>query len=172
MSEPFLGEIRILPYSFAPRGWAQCDGQLVAISQNTALFSLLGTYYGGDGRTNFALPDFRSSVPLHFGQGPGLTDYVLGGTGGSETVTLLTTQLPAHNHAAKAEPGGGNNKAPNGRYWAGSSRRDLGYAASSNVQMAADILAPMGGGQPHNNVQPYLALNICIALQGVYPPRS
>ena len=174
MANPFVAEIRIVPFDFAPTGWAQCDGQLMPISQNTALFSLLGTTYGGDGKSTYALPNLQGSAPLHPGQGPGLTLRDLGETGGAQTVTLLTSELPSHTHVAMAAPSSGE-ASPASSAW-GAALKGHGnlYAASgaSNVNMNALALALAGGSLPHNNLQPYLVLNFVIALQGVFPPRT
>jgi microcystin-dependent protein len=170
--DPYIGEIRMFAGNFAPRGWALCNGQLLSIAQNTALFSLLGTMYGGNGQTTFGLPDLRGRVPLHFGQGPGLTPYAQGELSGSETVTLTTNEMPSHNHGANGNQAGGNSPSPAGRYWAMSSRRDTMYASSANVAMQPQALDLTGNGQPHDNMQPYLTVNYIIALQGLYPPRS
>jgi microcystin-dependent protein len=174
MASPFLAEIRILPFSFAPAGWAFCDGQIMPILQNTALFSLLSTTYGGDGSTNFALPNMQGSTPMHPGQGPGLSLHALGETGGSDTVTLLQTEMPAHTHALMASPNTSLVKLPGPNAAMGSSRNANAYQDTPGnlVAMNANTIAPAGGGQPHNNMQPYLTLNFCIALQGVMPPRS
>ena len=172
MSEPFIGEIRPFGFNFAPKGWALCAGQLLSISQNTALFSILGTMYGGDGKTTFALPDLRGVVPLHAGNGPGLTPRSVGETGGSESVTLNVAQIPAHNHVANANGGPGNQYGATNNFWAADAAGGKEYAAAGNAQMAADALAPAGGGGPHNNLQPYLAVNYCIALTGIYPSRN
>lgn len=171
--DPFLGEIRIFTGNFPPKGWAFCNGQLMSISQNTALFSLLGTFYGGDGKSTFALPNLQGSVPLGQGQGPGLTDRVLGETGGAATVTLLTTEMPAHTHTvnAVAEPGDGT--SPSNDLWAASVLRDRQYATGSpTATMSPTAINVAGGSQPHNNMQPYLGLNFIIALQGVFPQRG
>ncbi|TVY09399.1 phage tail protein [Paenibacillus cremeus] len=174
-SEPFVGEICLFPFYFAPRGWATCDGQLLPIAQNTALFSLLGTYYGGDGRSTFALPNLNGKVPLQAGQGPGLSQYDLGQEGGSDYVTLLPTEIPAHNHTLQYGQAAGSQESPAGQIWKDTPGRRSGFAYSSlpnNVVMGAQAIAPAGGGQPHNNMQPYLTLNFCIALQGIFPPRG
>jgi microcystin-dependent protein len=172
MSEPFVGEIRSFGFNFAPTGWAQCNGQLLPISQNTALFSILGTTYGGDGRSTFGLPNLTGAVPMGAGQGPGLTLRDLGETGGSEAVTLTTQQIPPHNHVANCQSGNGNQPAPAGNFWA----QDLGgskeYGNTGPAQMAAGAVGNVGGGLAHNNLQPYQVLNYCIALQGIFPPRS
>jgi microcystin-dependent protein len=174
MSDPFVAEIRIFPFNFAPKGWAFCDGQLLPLSQNTALFSLLGTTYGGDGRSNFALPDLQGRAPMHPGQGPGLSLHDLGETGGSETVTLLESELPGHSHTASASTQPGEDAAPGpSEALSRSVGASLYLSPPSNLtQLAPAALAPVGGGAPHNNMQPYLTLSLCIALQGVYPPRT
>jgi microcystin-dependent protein len=174
MADPFVAEIRIFPFNFAPRGWAFCEGQLLPLSQNTALFSLLGTTYGGDGKSTFALPNLQGSAPMHPGQGPGLALHDLGETGGSDTVTLLESETPGHSHACRAvggDPGELQGPAP-GRSLARSANGFAYVAGPANVTMAPQILSPAGGGLPHNNLMPYLTLNFCIALQGVFPPRS
>lgn len=173
MADPFVAEIRIFGFNFAPKGWAFCDGQILPLSQNTALFSLLGTTYGGDGKSNFALPDLQGNAPMFFGQGPGLSLYDLGETGGSETVSLLESEIPSHSHNYSVSTQLGlENKAQN-QDWAMGDGINL-YAATTNTlaPMAGQALSPAGGDQPHNNMQPYLTLNFCIALQGVYPPRT
>jgi microcystin-dependent protein len=171
--DPFVAEIRILPFNFAPKGWAFCDGQLLPLSQNTALFSLLGTTYGGDGKSNFALPDMQGNSPMHPGQGPGLSLHDLGETGGSETVTLLESEIPVHTHnllVDAADPG--EDRTPAGEALARSTGGNLYALPTSLVQLSPNATTPAGGDQPHNNMQPYLTLNFCIALQGVYPPRT
>lgn len=174
MADPFVAEIRIFPFNFAPRGWAWCDGQLLPLSQNTALFSLLGTTYGGNGKSNFALPDLQGRAPMHPGQGPGLSLHDLGETGGSETVTLLESEIPAHSHAIMThgqDPADLGAPAPNRAL--ARTNRGFGYvAAGSFVSMAGQVLAPAGGDAPHNNLQPFLTFYFCIALQGVFPPRG
>ncbi len=171
--DPFVAEIRIFPFNFAPRGWAFCDGQLLPLSQNTALFSLLGTTYGGDGRSNFALPNVQGNAPMHPGQGPGLSLHDLGETGGSETVTLLESEIPAHSHALSGNNTLGDNPIPSPTYTLGRYANAYQQNRTANlVQMAPQALTPTGGSQPHNNLQPYLTLNFCIAMQGVYPPRG
>jgi microcystin-dependent protein len=174
MADPFVAEIRIFPFTFAPKGWAWCNGQLLPISQNTALFSLLGTTYGGDGKSTFALPDMQGNAPMHPGQGPGLSLHDLGETGGSETVTLLESEIPSHSHTLNALAAAGNRTTP----VANSITRVAGatpYLAPANAQLAVmspNALVLAGGDQPHNNMQPYLTLNFNIALQGVFPPRG
>lgn len=173
MANPFVAEIRIFGFNFAPTGWALCNGQLMALSQNTALFSLLGTNYGGDGKTTFGLPNLQGMVPLGQGQGPGLSPYFVGQSGGEAAVTLLTNQLPSHSHAAQGASGIGVEN-PSGAAW-GSALKGAGslYGAPGTLaQMAGASLANAGGSQPHNNLPPYLVLNYCIALQGVFPARS
>lgn len=172
MADPFVAEIRIFPFTFAPKGWAFCDGQLLPISQNTALFSLLGTTYGGDGKSNFALPDLQGSAPMHPGQGPGLSLHDLGETGGSETVTLLVSEIPSHNHGYRVSTQLGLENTPTGQELAQGDGVNLYAAPNSLVQMSASALTPVGGSQPHNNMMPYLTLHFCIAMQGVFPPRS
>jgi len=173
--DPFVAEIRIFTGNFAPKGWALCDGQLLPISQNTALFSLLGTTYGGDGKSNFALPNLQGCAPMQAGQGPGLSLRDLGETGGEQAVTLLQTEMPAHSHFAQgATPGG--LASPVGNIW-GSGQKGFGnvYAASSpatNVQMSPLATSVSGGNLPHNNMPPFLGLTFIIALQGVFPARS
>lgn len=172
MADPFVAEIRIFPFNFAPKGWAWCDGQLLPISQNTALFSLLGTTYGGDGKSTFALPDLQGRAPMHPGQGPGLSLHDLGETGGSETVTLLESEIPAHSHPLMSLPASANRTNPENNTLARSSA-GTPYAAPGGalVFMAPESLTPAGGDQPHNNMQPYLTFYFCIALQGVFPQR-
>jgi microcystin-dependent protein len=174
MADPFVAEIRIFPFNFAPKGWAFCDGQVLPLSQNTALFSLLGTTYGGDGKSNFALPDLQGRASMHPGQGPGLSLHDLGEVGGSETVSLLESEVPAHSHAGRAIGGEiGDLQQPSPARALARSGNGFAYVSGpADATMAAQVLAPAGGDQPHNNMQPYLTLNYCIALQGVYPPRG
>jgi microcystin-dependent protein len=172
VADPFVAEIRIFPFNFAPKGWAFCDGQLLPISQNTALFSLVGTFYGGDGKSTFALPNLAGSAPMHPGQGPGLSQHFLGEQSGSQFVTLLESEMPAHSHSVSGSNGPANLQAP-------ASDRVLGRAnvntyldnAANLVQMAPQALAPAGGSLPHNNLMPYLTFHFNIALQGVFPAR-
>lgn len=176
MSEPFIAEIRIFAGNFAPRGWAFCDGQLLPISNNTALFSLIGTTYGGDGRTTMALPDLQGRAPMHPGRGPGLTSRRLGERLGTETVTLTEAQIPSHFHTARAATTPSDTGVPSNTTALGrSAGGGLAYetdTTSNLVDMASETLATTGGGQSHTNVQPYLTLNFIIALQGLYPSRS
>lgn len=174
MADPFVAEIRIFPFNFAPKGWAWCNGQLLPISQNTALFSLLGTTYGGDGKSTFALPDLRGRAPMHPGQGPGLSLHDLGETGGSETVTLLESEIPAHSHGMTAVSGffAANTSVPAGNAFGKSSQGNAYTAAANVAQLSPAALAPAGGSTPHNNMQPYLTFYFNIALQGVFPPRG
>ena len=174
MADPFVAEIRIFPFNFAPKGWAWCNGQLQPISQNTALFSLLGTTYGGDGKSVFALPDLEGRAPMHPGQGPGLSLHDLGETGGSETVSLLESEIPAHSHAMRASSDDGDLKAPTANRSLARSIGGSAYQTSTAGLQFADpnALTPAGGDQPHNNLQPYLTFYFCIALQGVFPPRT
>jgi microcystin-dependent protein len=176
MADPFVAEIRIFPFNFAPKGWAWCDGQLLPLSQNTALFSLLGTTYGGDGKSNFALPDMQGNAPMHPGQGPGLSLHDLGETGGSQTVTLLTSEIPFHSHAMSVSSQLGTENQVNvnnaGQLFAMGDGVNMYAPANSLTAMAFEALPVAGGDQPHNNMQPYLTFYFCIALQGVFPPRT
>ena len=173
MSDPFIAEIRIFSFNFPPRGWALCDGALLPIRQNTALFSLLGTTYGGDGRTTFQLPNLQGSVPMHPGQGTGLANYDLGQVGGQSTMTLLPQEMPVHSHALSASNEIGEDRKATNEAIARSTGGPLyGPPPGTTVAMSPAAIAPVGGGQPHNNMMPYLALNFCIAMQGIYPPRS
>lgn len=175
MSDPFVAEVRIFGFNFAPVGWAFCNGQTLPISQNTALFSLLGTTYGGDGKSTFALPDIQGNVVLGMGQGPGLSLRDEGETGGSETVTLLASELPVHTHPINCAPNPPPSvaPAPDPTQTFGRSNGGQVWTAPANLgPMNANTLAPSGGNQPHNNLQPYLTLNFCIAMQGVFPPRT
>ena len=164
--EQYMSEIRIFSFGFAPKYWALCNGQLLAINQNQALFSLLGTQFGGNGQTNFALPNLQGRVPMHFGNG-----MVMGQTAGEASHTLLLTEIPAHNHIAIGSTAGPTSSTPAGNTWATGTGTSP-YAATGGSLMAADAIANNGGNQPHNNMSPYLTLNYCIALQGIYPSRS
>lgn len=182
MSEPFIGQIRIFAGNFAPRSYAFCDGQLISIAQNEALFALLGTTYGGDGRTTFGLPDLRGRAPIHMGQGPGLSDRRLGEKGGAETETINASTMPNHSHALQASADLGNSFLPNGRVLAKAQRPPGNMAVNAFAAPAGLVamdglsLEPEGGtpsgAQPHNNMQPSLAVNFIIALQGIFPPRN
>lgn len=176
MSEPFLGEIRMFSGNFAPSGWALCDGQLLSIAQNTALFSILGTTFGGNGQTTFALPDLRGRVPMGWGQGPGLSPRTLGEQGGSETVTLIANQMPAHTHAAMASSSQGTQFSPEGGVPAvlvnQSGQPENIYSTTPTTTMAPQSIGIAGGSQPHQNMQPFLCLSFIIALQGIYPSRG
>ncbi|MGW8482654.1 phage tail protein [Microbacterium sp. NPDC055903] len=175
MADPYIGEIRTVAFNFAPRNWAMCDGQILPISQNTALFSILGTTYGGNGESTFALPDLNGSFAIGAGQGPGLSQRDLGETGGSETVTLLASEMPTHTHAARAVPATGTSGDPRGRTWAqpryGRVPREA-YGPGHDVTMAPGAIAPTGVGLPHNNMPPFVGMYYVIALTGVYPPRG
>lgn len=169
MSEPFIGQLTCVGFNYAPKGWAFCAGQIMSIAQNTALFSLLGTMYGGNGQTTFALPDLRGRGANSFGQGPGLANYTQGEMSGSETVTLVTTQLPAHNHPVHCHAGDAGSVSPTGNYPAGGTGA---YNGTADAIMAQGMIAATGNSQPHNNMQPYLVLNWIIALQGIFPSRN
>jgi microcystin-dependent protein len=174
MADPFVAEIRIFPFNFAPRGWAFCNGQLMPISQNTALFSLLGTTYGGDGKSTFALPDLQGSAPMHPGQGAGLSFHDLGEVGGAETVTLLQSEIPSHTHGMRASLDTADLAVPLPTRSLAKASANLYNAsnAGGTSPLAAQGLTLAGGSQAHNNMQPYLTVNFCIALQGVFPPRG
>jgi len=170
MGEPFLGEIRLMSFTFPPKGWALCNGQLLAIAQNQALFSLLGTYYGGNGITTFALPDLRNRVPIASGQGSGLANYSVGQAGGEVAHTLTLNEFVSHSHALKGTRADGNLAAPSGALPAAGI--DTYSQAGPDGAMAATVLTPSGGGQPHENRQPFLTLSYVIALQGIFPSQS
>lgn len=170
MSEPFLAEIRIMGFNFAPRGWAFCDGQILPINQNQSLYSLLGTTYGGDGRTTFALPDLRGRVPIHVGSSNGV-NYREGQKGGEETHTLSAAEMPNHDHQLKASNDAGNQNSPGGHVFANAGTNIYGDPANL-VNLNVGTVLNTGGGQAHENMQPYLALNYCIALQGLFPSRN
>jgi len=170
MADPFVAEIRIFGFNFAPKGWAFCDGQILPISQNTALFSLLGTIYGGDGKSTFALPNMQGNAPMFWGQGPGLSLYDIGEEGGVPAVTLLGSETPQHTHNITAQTiDQGDTRIPSPSVNLGNTQM---YSNSTNATMDPTATSLYGNSQPHNNLQPYLTLNLCIALQGVYPPRS
>lgn len=180
MSSPFVAEIRMFGFNFAPTGWAQCNGQLIPISQNTALFSLLGTFYGGDGKSTFALPNMQGNCAVNQGQGPGLSQWFLGQEQGSQTITLLTTEIPAHPHTMSVTSANGNGGTANNGQLARSFKGNLQSSntgkmystAAPNTNTRADSTLITGGSLPHNNMMPYLTLNFCIAMQGVFPPRG
>ena len=173
MADPFVAEIRIFPFNFAPKGWAFCNGQILPISQNTALFALLGTVYGGDGKSTFALPNLQGSAAMHPGQGQGLSLHDLGEQGGAETVTLLQSEMPAHTHQVMSLPLAGDSNIPGPGVTIAGATGGTPYAPPGNLTPAAlQALPPAGGDLPHNNMQPYLTLNYNIALQGVFPPRG
>jgi microcystin-dependent protein len=171
MSEPFIAEIRIFAGNFAPRGWAFCNGQLLPVSQNTALFSLIGTTYGGDGRSTTALPNLQGRAPMHPGRGPGLTSRRLGERGGVETVTLSEAQMPAHSHTFRATTDDGNRQDPSDKSFARGTPMYL-PPPQTTAPMAAGMLPDAGGSQAHNNLQPFLSMNFIIALVGLYPSRA
>lgn len=173
MADNFVGEIRVFPFNFAPTGWAQCNGQILPISQNTALFSLLGTFFGGNGTSTFALPNLQGSLPINNGQGAGLSIRDLGESGGEASVTLLQTEMPAHAHNVNCATTS-NAASPANAVFGGAARgKPPAYAPGpAAVAMSPSAVSVSGGGQPHNNLPPYLVLNFCIALQGIFPARS
>jgi microcystin-dependent protein len=172
MSDPFLAEIRIVGFNFAPLGWAFCDGQILPLSQNTALFALLGTTYGGNGQSTFALPNLQGNVPLHPGQGQGLSQRFLGEEGGSATITLLESEIPAHSHTVLTANAAGDINLPSGLAMARSTGGSVYGTTGGTTQLAPQALTPAGGDLPHNNMMRYLTLNFIIALQGIFPPRQ
>ena len=172
MSEPFIGEIRIVGFGYPPRGWAPCNGQLLPIAQNQALFSILGTTYGGNGQTTFALPNLQGRVALSSGQGPGLSNYTLGQSAGGVVVTLNANQIPSHTHQAMGNNTQGTANTPTGNDWAVSAQGDNMYAPAGDTRMNPGAIGSNGGGQPHNNVQPSLSLMFVIALVGIFPSRT
>jgi microcystin-dependent protein len=175
MADPFVAEIRIFPFNFAPEGWAWCDGQLMPLAQNTALFSLLGTYYGGDGKSTFALPNLQGSAAVGQGQGQGLSEYFLGEETGVESVTLLTSELPLHNHNLLGSIDDAQFQAPQSDRALATSNPGFAYQNNTTqnlVNMSVQEITVSGSSFPHNNMQPYLVLNFVIAMQGVFPPRS
>jgi microcystin-dependent protein len=174
MSDPFIGEIRMFGGNFAPAGWALCEGQLLAISENDALFTLIGTTYGGDGQTTFALPDLRGRLPIHAGTGPGLSPRTIGEQDGVENVTLTNPQLPLHTHVPQALSTPGTGPSPSSAIWASTNTGAI-YRASgpaAGVTMNTNAIAPIGGSQPHTNMQPYLCINFIISLYGIFPTQS
>jgi microcystin-dependent protein len=173
MTDPFVSEIRIFGFNFPPKGWAYCDGQLLPISQNTALFALLGTFYGGNGQSTFALPDLQGRAPMPFGQGPGLSPRYQGEESGEPYVTLLESEMPAHPHTMLATNSPADVSSPTPTTAVARSTGKAAYAAPGPITpLAPTAIAPAGGSLPHNNLMPYLVLNMCIALQGVFPPRN
>lgn len=171
--DPLLASIVLFAGNFAPRGWAFCQGQILSIAQNTALFSLLGTTYGGNGQTTFALPDLRGRVPIQQGQGPGLSDYTLGEAGGTENVTLLVSNMPAHNHLLNVSTAAGTVSSPQNALLGNTGALDKEYVTSAaNAQMSPAAISPAGSSIPFSIVQPYLAINYIIALQGIFPSRN
>jgi microcystin-dependent protein len=174
MSDPFLAEIRIFSCTFAPDGWAFCDGQILAISQNTALFALLGTKYGGDGRSTYALPNMQGNVPINQGQSPGTSSYVVGQRAGTQTFTLMTDHMPQHSHTVESAPANfpGNSDIVGNNAFAKSAQGNAYVAPASFVNMSPFAVSTVGNNQAHNNMMPYLTLNFCIALRGIFPPRS
>ena len=170
MTTPFIGQIAIYGFNFPPKNWAFCNGQLLPIAQNQALFSLLGTTYGGNGVTTFALPNLQGRVPVQWGQGPGLSNYVLGQQAGSTSVTLLSTQMPAHSHTVTASSNAPSQGSPAGAAWA--TAANIPYASTANATMSPGALASSGGSQPHDNMAPSLVLNYSIALVGIFPSRN
>lgn len=173
MSEPFLAEVRMVGFNFAPRGWALCDGQILPINQNQSLYSLLGTTYGGDGRTSFALPDLRGRVPIHVGRSDGGAEHGLGQKSGEETHTLAVNEMPEHKHEVSASRDNNSSISPQGRAFASARERTYAaYDASQAVALNSGILSRVGGSQAHENMQPYLVVNFCIALQGLFPSRN
>ena len=175
MADQFLAEIRLFPFNFAPTGWAMCNGQLMPISQNTAVFSLVGTFYGGNGTSNFALPNLQGRVPVDYGQGPGLSQYEIGELGGNATVTLLLTEIPAHTHNLLCSTGTGDAASPSNNSFGSAGRgKPMAYGLTTGTAAAMSqyAVANAGGSDPHDNMQPYLALNYCIALEGIFPSRA
>jgi microcystin-dependent protein len=171
MSEPFLAEVRVMGFNFAPRGWAFCDGQILPINQNQSLYSLLGTTYGGDGRTSFALPDLRGRTPIHTGRSNGGGDHTLGQKSGEETHTLAANEMPQHTHSLKGSSSPAASNEPSGRV-VGDNQGLIYHAFATPTPMAPNAVTHVGGGQAHENMQPYIAVNFCIALRGLFPSRN
>jgi len=176
MSQPFIGEIRMFAFGRTPQGWQACDGSLLPIAQFDALFALIGTTYGGDGQTTFAVPDLRGRVPIHQGQGPGLSNYVIGQRAGTETITLLSTQMPAHVHALQATTGAATSTTPGSSVLPGAVSGDTFYvsdiAGATAGPLSAQAVSPAGGSQPHDNTMPTLTVQFCIATVGIFPTRA
>jgi microcystin-dependent protein len=174
MADPFVAEIRMFSFNFAPKGWAGCNGQLMPISQNTALFSLLGVIYGGDGRSTFGLPNLQGNAPMFYEQGPGLSNHTIGESGGTESVTLLQSEMPIHSHPVNAAIIDiADSNIPTGNNIGKATTKVFNNLANGSlVQMNTQTISNMGGSMPHNNMMPYLVLNFCIALQGIFPPRG
>jgi microcystin-dependent protein len=171
MGTPFLGQISIFAFNFAPKGFSMCNGQLLPINQNQALFALLGTFYGGNGQSTFALPNLQSRTPISFGQGPGLQNYVQGQAGGEENHTLLSTEMPQHNHSLQATTNVGNTRNPSGAALCQPDTK-MYISGAPDTSLAASSVASYGGSQPHFNLQPYLTINFCIAMTGIFPSRN
>ena len=171
MSDPFIAEVRMFGFTFPPRGWADCNGQVIGIAQNTALFSLLGTTYGGNGQTTFALPNLQNMIPVGMGQGPGLSQYVLGQTSGTTNVTLLANQMPQHNHSFGSSSGDADATNPATSVPARAVGETPFVAGAPNTTLSSNI-ALVGGGQPHNNMMPYLSVRFCVCMQGIFPARN
>lgn len=172
MSDPYIGEIRMFPGNFAPTGWLFCDGSLVSISDYDTLFNLIGTTYGGDGQQTFALPDLRGRVPVHMGQGPGLSNLPIGLTGGVETATLAVSQIPSHTHALTGSTSAATSTGPTNAVWGAWSDGQYATAPTDGTRLAVDALTPVGGSQPHENMPPFLAVNFIISMFGIYPSQS
>ncbi|HEY2705906.1 MAG TPA: tail fiber protein [Candidatus Dormibacteraeota bacterium] len=174
MSNPYIGEIRLFGGTFAPQGWAFCEGQLLAIAENDALFTLIGTTYGGDGQTTFGLPDLRGRIPVHSGQGSGTSSRVLGQSAGAENVTLTLTQIPAHTHALQAGSGAASTTNPSGAVWAGGTVAQYSASApdATMQQAPTQAIQSTGGTQPHDNLMPYVCVSFIISLFGIFPPQN
>jgi microcystin-dependent protein len=171
MADPFIAEIRMVPFHFPPKGWAWCSGQLIPLSQNTALFALLGTTYGGNGKSNFALPNLDGRAPMHPGQGPGLSLHDLGEEGGTEMVKLLESEMPPHSHSIRADGGQSTVNSPEAAFVSATNRPGYATNTGGGKKLNESSISPAGGDQPHNNMMPYLTVHFCIAIQGVFPPR-